>query len=204
MHKKMSSYILFFGLNVCFFIFGMEKELISVLNINNYIIPVSSAYEALKREHFLMYDVMKRASFEKMNEKIRENNPIPIIARMRVSNGYLTRTRPFKYPNFMYINIAYTKSLENSDALDAHLSIMPFMYAIVDRATFIPIPCKIQQCVKKIHLGSNVERGENKAWQWLARRIKNVLQKIMKKRYRPNYCIELCSDKRVSDWVIVT
>lgn len=175
---------------------GMEKE-IPVLAVNNYIINVSSAYQGLQKENSLIYDMLNRTRFQKINDSINAAQNFLAHFHFRIGSTFLETTRDTRFPTFMRIKIAYEPSPINPNIPDARVSVVHYMYTFCNFVKYRPYPwANMTQHIKNIP-SINPDTEKN-SWAWLV----SILHKKIKCQ-DDIYFVELCSDKHISDWITI-
>lgn len=200
MYKTISNYV-FVGLISSFFgiTFGMEREralmqlmrqdIIPVLALNDYLVPVANAYEALKREACMPYDSiekMHQATINKINNDIRnflskEGAFLYTIDTEKASNKEKKHTRLSYYRT---ISIVCSSPPEDIHDMDIYMSINSFLY------DSFHLSCKIKPYTKNDYIRKNIDIF-----------LKNLIN-----CYLPNgqsICVEVCSPDKISDWIII-
>lgn len=175
---------------------ALYKNLITDFAVNDCIINVSSAYQWLKKEISLLYDVANRTRFNKINNNIASTYNVPIRYQMSIDNDFLDITRDTRFPNFMLGTITYTSSIKDSNQLNAQILIDHYMYNIYNndishRAKWYQTK---QIDIKNVDLA--ISDNADNPWALLA------YYQIDDVPY-DNYVLELISNKRISDWFTV-
>lgn len=199
-HKVISFISIIVLSGFCITLFGMNQDLtleqlvkkntFPVLALNNYIIPVASAYDALKKEAFLSYIVLQKNK-ERMRTyivgtNVRKNldhKKEGLVKRIDVSD--IRKNMMFFARDFCYrtVYIKYYFPSHRSKRLDAYMSIDTFKYWF--DSTFH---------TKHVHLQQYT--------------IKNISEKtkrkigILLRKGMPQY-FELYSAGNLSEWIMV-
>lgn len=209
MYKKINNYIAIIGLcNLAHINFAMKEEqalkqallknIVSTLAINDYIINTKNSYQGFQKELSLTDDIIKRTNFTKINNLIALQEKASIAARIPIEDDYRQATRNIQCPTYNHITILYKRSATHPSLFDAELRVENYVYYF-NSTRFKSTSANFQSCiVKSINLSDdNKVIIQDQPLIWLA----TMIPTLVKKKYKKDYCIELYSDKRVSDWI---
>lgn len=143
MYKKVHNVIVLAGFSsVCSIVFGMEqkcsligaihKDIVPALSVNDYIITVSTAYQALKKEASFERDIL-RPIIIMANNRLRDLcRTQGILYRLRDSKTSKRMTNYVPKPYFKCIELLYKNKveLEDIDRLRACITVSTKVYYI--------------------------------------------------------------------------
>ena len=194
MHKKIRGYIFISALYCSWgVIFGMQQEkIIPVLSINNYIVPVSSAYQALFKEASFkqrmlrdMINTANTAAREKLAGKMGIVHQIADereVERLIDPNIFYLRIPCFRYMELTYKNAS---EFECSNDMDADVKIVTFQYYI-----------------SPTRFNSREYMRKEKSITHISTVVKNNIMHVLPKG--TSAYIELYSPGQISDWIKIT
>lgn len=202
MYKKISNYVCFVFLSGFFGVtFGMEreralvqlmrKEVVPILALNDYVMPVSSAYDALKREACMPYEKRKRSQKELIKKVRKAKRKMMSQDGACVYKVYIKETcnEMFKHMghfDFRNMEIICSPSSTHAHAINADINRTYYQYLSSYSSSF-KLKWKRYKEQKEI-----IERV-NSFWHAMVHSLPkgHVVH------------IEICSPDRVSDWVTI-
>jgi hypothetical protein len=199
MYKKISSYVvlvIFFA--VCGSIFGMEEDhalresvrkgIIPSLSVNDYIVPVSSAYQALLKEASFKQHML-RNMINTVNTRLRQQlagrgGVVYQLFDEKMVERFVDPNFYLRIPCYRYMELTYNNAekSECSDDMDAQVKVFTFAYSIS------PITFNSREYLCKEKSLTNISTV-----------VKNNIIRLLPKG--KSAYIELYAPDQISDWI---
>lgn len=168
---------------------------IPVLYIDNYIVNVSSAYKALKKEICIVEDMAKGIHLDRINTQRRgKKSHISFLFDTFASQRYIKRTFPQKFPGFLRINAVCSQSLCH-DYIDIEYDIVSYVYN-----TNLRQMQHYKLCPKEL---IQDEHWKAKIQEYLSEIVVAVLEDMIDQELSGTCGVEVYCPDRLADWLII-
>lgn len=165
----------------------MRKDIIPMLALNNYVVNVPNAYQALKKEAFLFYAVIEaiqKIFVKPINKSVREclkQNALAMY-KVRTAPSYNEGMRRMGYSSYKFIDVICEPSSAVNDTMVVSIQTNSFIYPVY------------REVSKKRPYLNKKDIKINESFF-----LKAMIELLLLKD-RALY-VEICSQNKISDWV---